>query len=128
MTQPESLYEAIGGEAAVQKIVDVFYATVPNDKNLFEIFPDDLSNAAWKQKLFLTHFLGGPSYYLQERGHPMLKRRHMEFIITPQRRDGWLACMKFALDQAKISEPYRSDIYDRLTNVANHMMNTFEEE
>lgn len=124
MEDPQSIYEAIGGEIAVEKIVNVLYENVQKDANLFEIFPDDLTEVAYKQKLFLMHFLGGPSYYLQERGHPMLKRRHMEFIITPERREAWLDSMKIALEEAEIIEPYRSDIFERLTMVAHHMVNT----
>lgn len=126
MTKPESFYDAIGGEEAIEKIVNVLYEHVQKDANLFAIFPDDLTEVAWKQKLFLTHFLGGPSYYLQERGHPMLKRRHMEFIITTERREAWLASMDIALDEADIIEPYRSQIFERLTTVAHHMVNTTE--
>lgn len=126
MEDPQSIYEAIGGEAAVEKIVHVLYENVQKDANLFEIFPNDLTEVAWKQKLFLTHFLGGPSYYLQERGHPMLKRRHMEFVITPERREAWLASMDIALDEAEIIEPYRTHIFERLTSVAHHMVNTVE--
>lgn len=126
MEDPQSIYEAIGGEAAVEKIVHVLYENVQKDANLFEIFPNDLTEVAWKQKLFLTHFLGGPSYYLQERGHPMLKRRHMEFVITPERREAWLASMDIALDEAEIIEPYRTHIFERLTSVAHYMVNTVE--
>lgn len=128
MSKPESIYEAIGGEEAVTKIVEVLYENVAKDAYLFKIFPDDLTEVIRKQKLFLTHFLGGPSHYLQERGHPMLRRRHMEFVVTPKRRDSWLACMNIALDEAEIIEPYRSDIFERLTTVGHHMVNTMEEE
>lgn len=123
----QSIYEAIGGEETVQKIVDVLYTNIEKDVYLFEIFPDDLTEVVVRQKLFLMHFLGGPSYYLQERGHPMLKRRHLEFLIDEQRRDGWLACMKIALDEAEVDEPYRTDIFNRLVNVAHHMQNIFPE-
>lgn len=124
MSEPISIYEAIGGEPTIEKIVDVLYSNVAKNANLYAIFPDDLTEVAWKQKLFLMHLLGGPSYYLQERGHPMLKRRHLEFIITPERRDAWLACMDIALSEADVIEPYRTDIFKRLTMVAHHMENT----
>src|SRR5690606_42087653 len=64
---------------------------------------------------FLTQFFGGPNLYLEERGHPMLKRRHMEFEITPERKAAWLECMNKALHEAEIEEPYRSAIFERLT-------------
>lgn len=126
MTKPGTIYEAIGGQEAVDKIIDSLYKHIGKHPDLIPIFPEDLTESAYKQRLFLTQFFGGPQLYLKERGHPMLKRRHMEFIITPTRRDAWLECMAKALDEANIEEPYRTAIMERLTMTAHHMMNTEE--
>ncbi|HLQ72082.1 MAG TPA: globin, partial [Bacillota bacterium] len=58
------------------------------------------------------------------RGHPMMRRRHLPFPITPERRDAWLSCMEAALEEAEIEEPYRTAIFEKLTMTAHHMMNT----
>lgn len=124
--QRANIYDAIGGADAVSRLVEAFYARVGKHPDLIPIFPDDLTETARKQKLFLTQFFGGPNLYIQEFGHPMLRARHMPFPITPTRRDAWLECMDGALDEAEIPEPYRSAIFERLTMTANHMMNTPE--
>src|SRR5699024_5196120 len=77
-----TIYEAIGGQSAVYHIVDAMYKHVAQHEALIPIFPEDLTETAYKQRLFLTQFFGGPSLYLQEIGHPMLKRRHLPFEIN----------------------------------------------
>ncbi|WP_067729591.1 globin domain-containing protein [Oceanobacillus damuensis] len=121
-----TIYEAIGGFDTIQRLVDAFYKRVAKHPKLIPIFPEDLTETARKQSLFLTQFFGGPRLYEEERGHPMMRRRHLPFEITPSRRDAWLACMAEALEETEIDEPYRTAIFDKLTLTANHMMNTPE--
>lgn len=123
---PGTLYEAIGGPAAINQLVESFYSRVAEHPDLQPIFPNDLTETIRKQKQFLTQFLGGPAYYTEEHGHPMLRARHLPFEITPTRKDAWLYCMNGALEEAEIEEPYRSAIFERLTHTAHHMMNTPE--
>lgn len=122
-----SIYEAIGGEDTIHRLVDAFYIRVAKHPDLIPIFPADLTEVARKQKQFLTQFFGGPPLFQAEHGHPMMRRRHLPFPITPTRRDAWLSCMEEALEEAEIEEPLRSLIFERLTLTANHMMNTPEE-
>lgn len=126
MAQPGTIFEAIGGQQAVDHIIDSLYKHIGNHEKLIPIFPDNLHESARKQRLFLTQFFGGPPLYLEERGHPMLKRRHLEFEITPERKDAWLECMNKALHEAEINEPYLTAIFERLSMTANHMVNTIE--
>jgi hemoglobin len=124
--QHGTIYEAIGGYEKIEELVEAFYKRVAKHPLLIPIFPEDLTETAWKQKLFLTQFFGGPRLYEAERGHPMMRRRHLPFPITPSRRDAWLDCMNQALKEARIEEPYRTVMFDRFTLTANHMMNTPE--
>ncbi|API91009.1 hypothetical protein J32TS6_28700 [Virgibacillus pantothenticus] len=124
--QTNSIFEAIGGIPAVERLVEAFYVRVGKHPDLIPIFPEDLTETIHKQKLFLTQFFGGPPLYAEERGHPMLRRRHLPFKITPAHKDAWLNCMAHALIEAEIEEPYRSAIFEKLTLTANHMMNTPE--
>lgn len=126
MRETGTMFEAIGGYETIERLVNAFYNRVAVNTELIPIFPEDLTETARKQTLFLTQFFGGPSLYLEERGHPMLRRRHLPFKITPKRRDAWLECMAQALVEAEIEEPYRTAIYEKLTMTANHMMNTPE--
>jgi hemoglobin len=121
-----TIYEAIGGSETIDRLVTAFYKRVGKHPKLIPIFPEDLTETARKQRLFLTQFFGGPRLYTEERGHPMMRRRHLPFEITPSRRDAWLECMEQALIEVEIDEPYRSVIFEKLTMTANHMMNTPE--
>ncbi|MRG87089.1 globin domain-containing protein [Salinibacillus xinjiangensis] len=125
--RPNTIYEAIGYEK-IEELVEAFYKRVGKHPKLTPIFPDDLTETARKQKLFLTQFFGGPPLFTQERGHPRMRMRHSPFEITPSRRDAWLECMTAAIDETKIEEPYRTVMLERLTLTATHMMNTPENE
>lgn len=75
----QSLFEQIGGEAAVNAAVDVFYRKVLSDDRISEFFEDvDMERQAAKQKAFLTMALGGPNNYSgadMRRGHSHLVAR-----------------------------------------------------
>jgi hemoglobin len=126
MEQTGTMYEAIGGFATIDRLVTAFYKRVGKHPKLVPIFPADLTETARKQRLFLTQFFGGPRLYSEERGNPMMRRRHLPFKITPARKDAWLEFMHEALQEAEIEEPYRTAIFEKLTMTAHHMMNTPE--
>ncbi|KGX92703.1 globin [Pontibacillus halophilus JSM 076056 = DSM 19796] len=119
-----TLYDAIGGFEAVDLLVEAFYKRVAEHEELQPIFPNDLTETARKQKQFLSQFLGGPAYYTEEHGHPMLRARHLPFEITPSRRNAWLSCMHEAMEEIEMEEPYFSVLFERLTRTAHHMTNT----
>jgi hemoglobin len=60
----QSIYDQIGGEAAVDKAVDVFYRKVLSDDRINRFFETvDMDAQAAKQKAFITMALGGPNNY-----------------------------------------------------------------
>jgi len=124
----ESQYNLIGGDKTVARLVDVFYGLVAKHPDLAPIFPEDLTETRQKQYWFLTQFLGGPALYSQQRGHPMLRARHMPFPITPKRAEAWLACMSEAMDLIGMEGEVRKSIFERLTLTAYHMINTPQNE
>lgn len=126
MAKLETIYESIGGQPVVDRIIDSLYKHIGSNDILLPIFPDDLQESARKQRLFLTQFFGGPPLYAQEIGRPMLPYRHQPFEITPSRRDAWLECMYKALTEAGVEEPHFSDIMGRLMIPAHNIVNTPE--
>lgn len=59
-----SLYEKLGGEAAVDAAVDNFYRKVLVDERVNHYFEGiDMERQAAKQKAFLTMAFGGPNNY-----------------------------------------------------------------
>jgi truncated hemoglobin YjbI len=62
-----TLYERIGGEAAVDKAEDIFYEKVLADERINSFFENiDMFAQARKQKAFLTMVFGGPNDYTGE--------------------------------------------------------------
>lgn len=60
----DSLFESIGGEAAVNAAVDLFYRKVLMDESISHFFEStDMDAQRNKQKSFLTFAFGGPNNY-----------------------------------------------------------------
>ena len=86
----KSLYEELGGEAAVDAAVDVFYRKVLTDDRVSGFFDDvDMDRQIAKQKAFLTMVFGGPVAYTgkdMRKGHAHLIERglndsHVDAVI-----------------------------------------------
>ncbi|MBC2956076.1 truncated hemoglobin [Staphylococcus hominis] len=122
-TMATTPYDVIG-EKALYDMIDYFYFLVENDQRINHLFPGDFKETSRKQKQFLTQFLGGPDLYTQEHGHPMLKKRHMEFRITTYERDAWLENMYKAINKAQFPAGVGEYLYERLRLTANHMVNS----
>ncbi len=59
-----SLYDQLGGEAAVNAAVDIFYRKVLSDYRINRFFDSsDMEKQAAKQRAFLTMAFGGPNNY-----------------------------------------------------------------
>ena len=74
-----NLFEQIGGEAAVDAAVDLFYRHVLSDDRIADFFDGvDMERQAQKQKAFLTMAFGGPHSYTgkdMRDGHAHLVKR-----------------------------------------------------
>jgi hemoglobin len=63
-TTQKSLYDQLGGQAAVDAAVDIFYRKVLSDDRISRFFDDvDMDRQRAKQKAFLTMAFGGPANY-----------------------------------------------------------------
>ena len=97
----ESHIYRIVGEDGFRRLVGAFYRQVPADDILGSMYPpDDLAGAEQRLRDFLVGRFGGPARYIEQRGHPRLRQRHMPFAVTPAARERWLALMTRALDDA----------------------------
>lgn len=119
-------YDAIG-EKKLGELVDAFYFRVARHPELIPIFPKDLTDVARKQKQFLTQYLGGPSLYTDEHGHPMMRARHLPHEVTPRRAKAWLSCMSGAMDEVGLDGSIREQFFSKLVLTARHMVNTPDE-
>jgi hemoglobin len=96
------VYSVIG-EEGFDRLVRAFYARVPSDPILGAMYPkDDLAGAEERLRDFLVGRFGGPPRYIEQRGHPRLRMRHMPFKLDEAARDRWVALMSTALDEAAL--------------------------
>ncbi|HUH49105.1 MAG TPA: group II truncated hemoglobin [Mycoplana sp.] len=121
-----TLYDAVGGDAAVRALTGRFYAlmdTLPEAAACRAIHPAALADSEAKFYEYLTGWLGGPPLYTDKRGHPMLRRRHFVAPIGEAERDGWLLCFTRALEETVASQQLRAIILEPVTRLAHHMVN-----
>jgi hemoglobin len=122
----EQVYARIG-EDGFARLVRAFYAQVPADEVLGPMYPpDDLAGAEQRLRDFLVVRFGGPPRYLEQRGHPRLRMRHLPFAIDQRARDRWMTLMERALQDAHLPPDVTVLIHQFLDQVATFMINRGE--
>ncbi len=122
-----SPYESLGGEVGVRRLVDRFYDLMdssPQADTIRKMHPESLEDSRQKLFEFLSGFLGGPSLYLERRGHPRLRMRHAAFEIDASARDNWLACMHQALDELVDDKIMLMQLKSSFYKTAHHLINS----
>ena len=78
-----------------------------------------------REKLFefLSGWLGGPDYYVQQHGHPRLRARHLPFAIGIQERNQWVACMDQAMRETGLDPELRERLRNSFFQTADWMRN-----
>ncbi|MDP2308637.1 MAG: group II truncated hemoglobin [Pseudomonadota bacterium] len=123
---PDTLHTAIGGDAAIRRLVDRFYDhmdALADAAPLRAMHPPDLAESRDKLYWFLSGWLGGPPLYVERKGHPRLRARHLPFTVDQAARDAWMRCMDLALAEVVADDSLRARLSDALGQVATHMMN-----
>jgi len=99
--EDQDIYAAVG-EDGFRRLVSAFYRQVPGDDILGPMYPSgDLAGAEQRLRDFLVGRFGGPPRYVEQRGHPRLRMRHMPFAVSGAARDRWVQLMTRALDDAR---------------------------
>ena len=102
MIDDQDIY-AIIGEQGFTRLIAAFYRQVPGDDILGVMYPaHDLAGAEQRLRDFLIGRFGGPQRYIERRGHPRLRMRHMPFAVNTSARERWLQLMTNALDEVKL--------------------------
>lgn len=117
------IYQRIG-EDGFARLVRAFYAQVPGDDILGPMYPaDDLEGAETRLRDFLVGRFGGPPRYMEQRGHPRLRMRHMPFAIDTEGRNRWVALMERALVEAEIPADAVAVLQQFFQHMASFMIN-----
>ncbi|MCH7413968.1 cyanoglobin [Belliella sp. R4-6] len=122
MHEFQSIYQALG-EEKIKSLVHHFYLGVANTPSLLALYPEDLAPAEERLFLFLQQVFGGPQTYSDQRGHPMLRKRHFQWEIDGNMRNSWLNCMFAAMEKIEIDQNTKEAMMRYFVQVANHMIN-----
>lgn len=111
----KTLYEMLGGAAAVDLAVENFYRKVLTDDRISSFFDDvDMDRQIAKQKGFLTLVFGGPNQYSgldMRKGHAHLVERGLN--------DGHVDVVLELLGETLKELDVPKNLIDRVTQIAN---------
>jgi hemoglobin len=121
-----SLYETLG-EERLRALIAAFYRRVREDDILGPLYPpNDWEGAEKRLGDFLIGRFGGPQTYIEERGHPRLRMRHVNFGIGLAERDRWLELMGQAINETEIPADVSPTLTAFFAQVADFMRNREE--
>lgn len=120
-----SLFERMGGEPGVQRLVDAFYGHMQTDPVVFPLLAthEDLQRARERLFEFLVGWTGGPPLYVSKHGHPRLRARHGHIAIDADLATMWMMCMDKALAETIDDPQVRGVLRTNLAGLADHMRN-----
>lgn len=96
---PSAEIYVVMGEANIFAMLEAFYHEL-EQSSLRSMFPRDMVKASQKSAAFFVGLLGGPPLYHQRYGNPMMRARHLPFVIDEAARQEWLACFDRVLEEA----------------------------
>ena len=122
----DQIYDLIG-EDGFRRLIRAFYSQVPGDDILGPMYPaEDLAGAEQRLADFLIFRFGGPPRYIEERGHPRLRMRHLPFAIGQTARDRWVANMDRAFEEAQLPAEAAQVLRTFFAEIATFMINRDE--
>jgi hemoglobin len=119
----QNIYTIIG-EEGFARLIAAFYRQVPEDDVLGAMYPrHDLAGAEQRLRDFLIGRFGGPQRYIEQRGHPRLRMRHMPFAVNAAARERWLSLMNNALDEVKLPDDVDAFLREFFDGVSTMLVN-----
>ncbi len=121
-----TLYARIGGEEGLRRLTRRFYAlmdALPEAAACRAVHPPSLEGSEQKFFEFLSGWLGGPQLFVERRGPPMLRRRHLVAPIGEAEIAGWLLCFRRAVAETVADDEVPAAILPQIEALAHHMRN-----
>jgi hemoglobin len=114
----------LAGEEGFHRLVAAFYRQVPTDDILGPMYAGrDLREAEARLRDFLIFRFGGPQRYIEQRGHPRLRLRHVPFHVDQVARDRWVQLMNRALDEAALPAAAAEKLREFFASTATFLIN-----
>lgn len=110
----DATFLAAGGEAGIFELVNRFFDIMRDDsqyREIWDMHPDDaVDKDVSRDKLarFLCAWTGGPRLYREKYGPISIPQAHAHLAIDARLRDGWLSCMRAALDSCGYPENFKA--------------------
>ena len=124
-----TMYDWIGGELVLRKLVDRFYDVMDTSDyatTIRALHKQDLSPMREGLFEYLSGWLGGPPLYIEKNGSPCISKPHMPFHIDQAASEAWLKCMDQAMVDTDINEQYRTLLMSALERVADTLINSHD--
>ena len=115
-----SVYEKIGGEAAVNAAVDIFYRKVLGDDRISQFFDSvDMAAQHAKQKAFLTMAFGGPNSYSGKD----LREAHKSMNLTEEHFNAVAENLVATLNELTVPQEHIDEIVAIAVSVKDDVLN-----
>jgi hemoglobin len=111
------LFERIGGQPTVDRLVDLLYDGIRDDDQLRPLFPRDLAGGRSMQKLFFAEWLGGPPRF-SERAYAGMSQIHDGLPITTALAGRWLEHFRGAMEATVAAGSDREAIFAQVRSLA----------
>lgn len=112
------------GEAGIRAMTTAFYKRVRTDDLIGPMYPDDdWDGAEDRLAEFMLFRLGASTAYIEKRGHPRLRMRHIPFHIGIPERDRWLELMTAAMEETTVPPRARAFLDPLFAQIADFMRN-----
>jgi len=129
VTKPTPAFLEAIGEEGMRKLISSHYNLIKTS-DIFSIFPQneaEFEKAKIHSSDFFIQICGGPAYFNQNRGAPMMAKRHAPFAITQQARVTWLTLyipLLNELHEKGVDEKLIISFWNYLDIFSSWMMNT----
>lgn len=115
--QGDTSFQAAGGKAGVQRLVEDFYDVMSNQayaRVIRAMHPDDLTVSVDKLSRFLCGWLGGPKRYTEKYGGIAIPPAHAHLPIKGSEKNAWLSCMDEAINRQDYPANFKSYLMEQL--------------
>ena len=120
------MFDRIGGQGAIDRLVDFLYDRFEADPVIRPFFGRDLANGRERQQRFLAEWLGGPPRY-SESAWGGLYQHHEDLPITRAVAERWLDHLRSALSDVVPGADDAATILGRARALALALVNSEDE-
>jgi hemoglobin len=121
--QDAALFERIGGQATVDRLVDCLYDRFEGDAVIRPFFGGDLATGRVRQKRFFAEWLGGPACY-SEWAWGAVYQHHEDLRITRPVAERWLEHFSVVVEEVLPAGGDAAGILERARAVALVLVNS----